>query len=86
MADSRGAAWEEPVNRGFTASRVAIGVNHSAQSWNDFKIFLAGALASLAGTAILAAAVEAARTHTHDWETLLAAARRPKERAPDQIE
>ncbi len=68
--------WDEPLARGFTPGRAALGIDHAAQSKDDFRIFLAGALVALGGGAILAAALEA--LHVRDWAELRAGARRRK--------
>ena len=64
------ALWIEPLAKGYTAGLTATGVDHSAQSFRDFIIFLAGALIALGGGAILAAIVEA--LHSRDWDTIRA--------------
>jgi hypothetical protein len=51
--------WAENFSVGDTQSRVAVGINHNAQTNDDFMIFLAGAVVALAGAAILAAIQEA---------------------------
>jgi hypothetical protein len=64
--------WAEDLAVGDTQSRVAIGDNHGAQTNDDLRIFLAGAVAALAGAAILAAVQEA--LHSGDKEIVDAAA------------
>jgi hypothetical protein len=59
--------WAEDFLPGDTQSRVALGINHSAQAHNDFMIFLAGAVVALAGAATLAAIQEA--LHARDKES-----------------
>lgn len=59
LVSNRTAGWEEAVASGETAGRVAVGINHAAQTSADFKNFLAGALVGLAGGAILSALQEA---------------------------
>jgi hypothetical protein len=60
--------WAEDFSVGDTQSRVAVGINHGAQSHDDFMIFLAGAVIALGGAAILAAIQEA--LHAGDKEVL----------------
>lgn len=58
--------WAEDFSVGDTQSRVVVGINHSAQTRDDFLIFLAGAVIALGGAAILAATQEA--LHARDKE------------------
>lgn len=51
--------WVEYLPSGVTESRVAVGINHAAQSDDNTKTFIAGALLGLAGGAILSAIQEA---------------------------
>lgn len=51
--------WVEYLPSGVTESRVAAGINHAAQSDDNTKTFIAGALLGLAGGAILSAIQEA---------------------------
>jgi hypothetical protein len=53
------AQWQQDVASGDTPGRVAVGINHSAQTRDDIKIFIAGALLGIAGGAIIAAVQEA---------------------------
>jgi hypothetical protein len=53
------ATWAERLPLGFTPARVAVGINHAAQSDDSTKTFIAGALLGLAGGAILSAFQEA---------------------------
>ncbi len=62
------AVWEEPIPPGETAALVAVGINHAAQTDDENKTFIAGALVALAGAAILTAVIEA--VHVHDWAAL----------------
>lgn len=62
------AVWEEPIPPGETAALVAVGINHAAQTEDENKTFIAGALVALAGAAILTAVIEA--VHVHDWAAL----------------
>jgi hypothetical protein len=62
--------WVEPLANGYTPGRAAVGINYSAQSWDDFKNFVAGALFALGGGSILAAVIEA--VHTRDWDVIRA--------------
>jgi hypothetical protein len=59
LAGSSYAIWQEFLSRGVTTSRVAVGIDHAAQSSADFMTFLAGALVGVAGAAILSALQEA---------------------------
>ena len=53
------AAWQQDLASGDTAGRTAVGVDHAAQTGDDIKIFVAGALLGIAGGAIVAAVQEA---------------------------
>ncbi len=53
------AQWQQDVASGDTPGRAAVGVDHSAQTRDDIKIFIAGALLGIAGGAIIAAVQEA---------------------------
>ena len=53
------AQWQQDVVSGDTPGRAAVGVDHSAQTRDDIKIFIAGALLGIAGGAIIAAVQEA---------------------------
>jgi hypothetical protein len=53
------AAWQQDLASGDTAGRTAVGVDHAAQTGDDIKIFVAGALLGIAGGAIIAAVQEA---------------------------
>jgi hypothetical protein len=68
--------WSEDLAVGDTQSRVTVGINHAAQSHDDFMIFLAGAVIALAGAAILASIQEA--LHAGDRELKEPQARHPK--------
>lgn len=59
------AEWEETLGPGNTAGRAVVGINHVAQTDDDTRTFIAGALLGLAGAAILAAVIEA--LHVRDW-------------------
>jgi hypothetical protein len=74
------AIWAEPLAKGYTTGLSVTGVNHGAQSHEDFMTFLAGALVALGGGALLAAIIEA--VHRRDWDTLRAL--RPEERPPPE--
>lgn len=54
-------AWNEEVTGGEAAGRVAVGISHRNQAWNDDKTFIAGALIGLAGGALLSALQELLR-------------------------
>jgi hypothetical protein len=69
-ATNSGAIWEEPVTRGVTAGRVAVGIDQAVQASDAFVSFLAGVLVALGGAAILAAVIEA--VHTRDWDLIRA--------------
>lgn len=58
-ATSHSAVWQEDVSLGDTASRVAVGINHSGQSRDDTLALVAGTLLGLGGGAILSAVQEA---------------------------
>jgi hypothetical protein len=62
------AVWTDPLAKGYTAGLTATGVNHSAQSRQEFAIFVAGALIALGGGAILTAIIEA--LHRRDWDAI----------------
>ena len=66
------AVWEEPIPPGETAALAAVGINHAAQTDDDNKTFIAGALVALAGAALLTAVIEA--VHVRDWAALRAPA------------
>ena len=66
------AIWDEPLVPGDTVGRVVEATDHTAQSKDDNRIFIAGALIALGGAAILTALIEA--VHAHDWAELRAAA------------
>jgi hypothetical protein len=53
--------WNEQVTGGEAAGRVAVGINHGNQAWNDDKTFIAGAFIGLAGGALLSALQELLR-------------------------
>ncbi|HSS92234.1 MAG TPA: hypothetical protein VLL69_23230 [Streptosporangiaceae bacterium] len=59
VVTSSTAQWQQDLASGDTPSRAAVGVNHSAQTRDDIKIFIAGALLGIAGGAIIAAVQEA---------------------------
>ena len=50
--------WAEDLSSNDTQSRVAVGINYSAQTRDDFMIFLAGALVGLMGGALIGAVQE----------------------------
>ena len=62
------ADWSVPMPQGETAGQIAIGVDQAAKRSDEFKLFLAGALAALAGAGLLTALIEA--LHARDWEAL----------------
>jgi hypothetical protein len=76
-ATRHAAVWYEPLTNGYTPGRAAVGIDHAAQSHDDFIIFLAGALIALGGGAILAGILEA--LHVSDWDVIRAL--RSKEQA-----
>lgn len=51
--------WDEPVSGGAAPGEVAVGINSANQSWDNYRIFIAGALLGLAGGALLLALQEA---------------------------
>jgi len=53
------ATWQQDLASGDTPGRAAVGIDHSAQTNDDIKIFIAGALLGIAGGAIIAAVQEA---------------------------
>ena len=59
LATSYVAEWIEDIPDGITPARVAVGINHGAQSNDNTRTFVAGALLGLAGGAILSAIQEA---------------------------
>jgi hypothetical protein len=59
---SHSAVWQEELTIGDTASRVAVGTNHTGQQHNDILALIAGTLLALGGGAILAAVQEALNT------------------------
>lgn len=56
--------WDEPVSGGAAPGEVAAGINSANESWDSYKIFIAGALLGLAGGALLLALQEA--LHAND--------------------
>jgi hypothetical protein len=74
--DGSVAVWEEPISPGETAALAAVGINHAAQTGDDNKTFIAGALVALAGAALLTAVIEA--VHARDWAALRAPAPRQR--------
>jgi hypothetical protein len=58
LSSSTYAIWQEFLTQGVTTSRVAVGIDHAAQTRDDFRNFLAGALVGVAGAAILSALQE----------------------------
>jgi hypothetical protein len=54
VVTSRSAVWSEALASGYQPGRAAVGIDHAAQSHDDFMVFLAGALVALGGGAILA--------------------------------
>lgn len=54
-----GAVWEEALIQGDTVGRAAVGIDHAAQTSDDTRTFIAGALLGLAGGALLSAVQEA---------------------------
>lgn len=56
--------WDEPVSGGAAPGGVAVGINSANESWDSYKIFIAGALLGLAGGALLLALQEA--LHAND--------------------
>jgi len=59
LVTSTTAQWQQNVAGGDTPGRAAVGVDHAAQTNDDIKIFIAGALLGIAGGAIIAAVQEA---------------------------
>jgi len=59
VVTSTTAQWQDDVTSGDTPGRAAVGINHAAQTRDDIKIFIAGALLGIAGGAIIAAVQEA---------------------------
>lgn len=59
VVTSATAQWQQDVASGDTPGRTAVGVDHSAQTGEDIKIFIAGALLGIAGGAIIGAVQEA---------------------------
>jgi hypothetical protein len=55
---STAAGWQQDLTSGDTPGRTAVGVNHSAQTGDDIKIFIAGALLGVAGGAVIGAVQE----------------------------
>jgi hypothetical protein len=55
------ASWIEQVTNGVEPGRVAVGIDHTAQSRDDLATFLAGALVGLAGAALIGAVQESLR-------------------------
>ena len=53
------AQWQQDIGGSDTPGRAAVGVDHVAQTNDDIKIFIAGALLGIAGGAIIAAVQEA---------------------------
>jgi hypothetical protein len=53
------AQWQQDIAGSDTPGRAAVGVDHAAQTGDDIKIFVAGALLGIAGGAIIAAVQEA---------------------------
>jgi hypothetical protein len=53
------AQWQQDITGSDTPGRAAVGVDHSGQTRDDIKIFIAGALLGIAGGAIIAAVQEA---------------------------
>jgi hypothetical protein len=62
--------WNEALGPGDTIGRGIAGANHAAHASDDIKVFIAGALAALAGAAVLTALIEA--LHVRDWAALRA--------------
>jgi hypothetical protein len=58
------AAWDETVIGDDTPGRAVVGINHAAQSDDDTRTFIAGALLGLAGGALLSGVQEA--LHAND--------------------
>jgi hypothetical protein len=54
FADDLHATWEERIVGGEAPARIAVGINHTEQSRNDLRIFVAGALIAIAGGALIA--------------------------------
>jgi hypothetical protein len=52
------AGWQQDLASGDTPGRTAVGVNHSARTDHDIKIFIAGALLGVAGGAVIGAVQE----------------------------
>lgn len=52
------ASWVEQITNGVEPGRVALGIDHAAQSRDDLATFLAGALVGLAGAALIGAVQE----------------------------
>jgi hypothetical protein len=52
------AVWEESLNLGDNAGRIAVGINHAQQSTDDNLTFIAGALIGIAGSALLTSGQE----------------------------
>ena len=65
------AQWQEVKATEVTPSRLAVGTNNDGKSYDDFKLFIAGALVGIGGGALVAAFQEA----LHDGKT---------QRNPDQ--
>jgi hypothetical protein len=59
------AQWQEVQAIEVTPSRIAVGINHDGKSYDDFKLFIAGALVGIGGGALVAAFQEA----LHDGKT-----------------
>ena len=62
--DNSQALWIETMASSDTPGRAVVGINHAAQSNDDTRIFIAGALLGLAGGALLSGVQEA--LHAND--------------------
>ena len=58
LVTSTTAQWQQDVAGSDTPGRAAVGVDHAAQTSDDIKIFIAGALLGIAGGAIIGAVQE----------------------------
>lgn len=63
------ASWIEQVTNGVEPGRVAVGIDHAAQSRNNLATFLAGALVGLAGAALIGAVQESLHLWTEGHDT-----------------